>query len=888
MKNIFKLGAVSLAVSALPFLFAGGMAEANELDVGGGGVLEEITRSESQLPTLSPHLDISVPQQISIPHQNDNDSVPSIPHVMDFLAESINLVGRDVLSNSVSDNNTASHHDKSDASGKDSKGSSDDESEAHEELQAFLKKTAPNARESAIDGAAVGSLAALPGAVLGGGIGAAAGYLIAHILGSRLLAIPVGALAAIPGSLVGALAGGLTGGALAGILSGALLAIPSFALGSPIGGMVTALIGAPIGALLGSLPGGLIGTGVGILIGSLIFSGLGGLLGATVGAVIPWALRVAIGSFFGVIALHLLTIPLRLGLGLLALPVGAIAALALLVIGTPLLAAIGFGLMWLVGVGAIIVLWLTAFAFAWLLTPIGFKWVTVLGWVLLSLLIPIPFTAAAAGFGAFVLALLAIPGFGLLFAIVILPIGWVVYEAMVLLFSLGSWVLAAASSLVGVVFLIVALIALPIAVPWSIFFVLGAFVALFIPFINLVAVPFMLIMAGLPWIPLAIAATFFAFAAYNFIWPIVMFILPSLLGVIIISVASFVIVTTLAIPAAIAGAVAAFFGLQLLLFGGNILGHVIGHSILSGLIGLLLTPLRALLGALLAAPLGLLAAPLGTILGALAGAIAGFFSGLLAGGALGVIGGFSIPVIGAALLAAIPGFLAGLLPGALLGAGIFGFVVGEIAGLLPGVISGIIGAVIGAVIGAALGSLLGVLGAIIGTLIGAIAGSNYGVIATVIIPALRKKAKDNGIDLTLGDPQILKIVATISSVLPYTKRGWTIGFVVGVAGAVLAAVVGAGIGALIGAMPGILTLNLIVAGIGALIGAGIFGVGFGLAALTVMPAIGAIAGTVVGIIKVREKNSVTVSSPKKKEKSSNKKEKSSNKKASQKDYALAA
>lgn len=37
MKNIFKLGAVSLAVSALPFLFAGGMAEANELDVGGGG-----------------------------------------------------------------------------------------------------------------------------------------------------------------------------------------------------------------------------------------------------------------------------------------------------------------------------------------------------------------------------------------------------------------------------------------------------------------------------------------------------------------------------------------------------------------------------------------------------------------------------------------------------------------------------------------------------------------------------------------------------------------------------------------------------------------------------------------------------------------------------------
>ena len=171
MKNIFKLGAVSLAVSALPFLFAGGMAEANELDVGGGGVLEEITRSESQLPTLSPHLDISVPQQISIPHQNDNDSVPSIPHVMDFLAESINLVGRDVLSNSVSDNNTASHHDKSDASGKDSKGSSDDESEAHEELQAFLKKTAPNARESAIDGAAVGSLAALPGAVLGGGVG---------------------------------------------------------------------------------------------------------------------------------------------------------------------------------------------------------------------------------------------------------------------------------------------------------------------------------------------------------------------------------------------------------------------------------------------------------------------------------------------------------------------------------------------------------------------------------------------------------------------------------------------------------------------------------------------------------------------------------------------
>ena len=99
---------------------------------------------------------------------------------------------------------------------------------------------------------------------------------------------------------------------------------------------------------------------------------------------------------------------------------------------------------------------------------------------------------------------------------------------------------------------------------------------------------------------------------------------------------------------------------------------------------------------------------------------------------------------------------------------------------------------------------------------------------------------------------------------------------------------GAGIGALIGAMPGILTRNLIVAGIGALIGAGIFGVGFGLAALTVMPAIGAIAGTVVGIIKVREKNSVTVSSPKKKEKSSNKKEKSSNKKASQKDYALAA
>ena len=37
MKNIFKLGAVSLAVSALPFLFSGGMAEANELDVGGGG-----------------------------------------------------------------------------------------------------------------------------------------------------------------------------------------------------------------------------------------------------------------------------------------------------------------------------------------------------------------------------------------------------------------------------------------------------------------------------------------------------------------------------------------------------------------------------------------------------------------------------------------------------------------------------------------------------------------------------------------------------------------------------------------------------------------------------------------------------------------------------------
>lgn len=721
--------------------------------------------------------------------------------------------------------------------------------------------------------------------------------------------------------------------------------------------------------------------------------------------------------------------PVDLALGLPGFILGPIFLPYLRMLATPALIAAGFIGMLVIGIATIWVLYGIAAAITisagFLTGPLAIVVVPGLALLWLGLgLYPGISTAIGAGVGALVLLGLfllylapsvflpllylfpigrLVPGtIGLVLVTLALGFGWLGYQAVLVLLSAGSWVVGA----------LVGLFAAASGVIWLAGWIvtLGLIAAVFIPVLG--PIVFVANFLFLPVVWLVRKAAFICmvgfgmFAAYNFVWPIAMAILPSYAGVLLIvggawglgvlftllspltgyalNVLGWKIVRSLAhggifgllalgttpLGALIGGIIGALVGG--LLVPGNLLG--LGLAMLGGVLGgfvgvpLLSVALTGSIGSVIgalglglssraighivglfiggfngAALLGIPAALLGALLGVLPGALAGRigaiilgaipslliggFLGLIGGALLGILpggffghiagrviglgagllGGFWLPALGInGLLGVIPGVILGILGGKLLGFVLGGAIGGGLVGFLPGVILGVVTAVIGALIGGILGSLLGIPGSIIGALVGSLAGTSGATFLTIVVPALRKKAKELGLPVSdLSDEEeIQEITMTFNAVFPYAKRGLITGLVLGALAAVVAAIIGAGIGALIGALPGALTLNFILAGIGALVVGTIFGATVAVIALGAGAVLGTIIGTAIGVANYKNKKSNAAPSASVKVKKGNKANnakkapkagnaKKANKSAkrtgnSQTDYALAA
>lgn len=604
--------------------------------------------------------------------------MPAVPtgDVLDFLAQSVNLAGRDVLKGGLktpSLNTTKNSAPKGDntkgdttkganntkgAKGDNGQNSSDDQT-PQEKIQKFVKKVAPGAKSSALDGAGIGALAAIPGAIAGGGLGAAIGYLAGHVVGSMPFAI----LGGVPGALIGAplltIPGALVGGTvglLASLLPATLLGAPAglfiggplgFLLGGPAGSLlgsllvgpaIVAFFGAPLnaiascigtkvlgtigGALAGSLGGaglfgipaailgaiagsligrwftghlfgipaaiaGLIGGGLigalvgtipaallGFLPGSALASLAGGLAGKALGIALLGIPNALLGGVLGAIISGALVLgatlllglgrkllvwlsPVDLALGLPGFILGPIFLPYLRMLATPALIAAGFIGMLVIGIATIWVLYGIAAAITisagFLTGPLAIVVVPGLALLWLGLgLYPGISTAIGAGVGALVLLGLfllylapsvflpllylfpigrLVPGtIGLVLVTLALGFGWLGYQAVLVLLSAGSWVVGA----------LVGLFAAASGVIWLAGWIvtLGLIAAVFIPVLG--PIVFVANFLFLPVVWLVRKAAFICmvgfgmFAAYNFVWPIAMAILPSYAGVLLI------------------------------------------------------------------------------------------------------------------------------------------------------------------------------------------------------------------------------------------------------------------------------------------------------------------------------------------------------------------
>ena len=152
---------------------------------------------------------------------------PTVPagEILDFLSQSLTLIGRDVLTNTGS--NTAHPAQKSDGTTTDG---------SNEDILGEITTAATGTLVGALTGGTAGGLLSLPGALIGGGTGSLAGIVIGKIGGGLTgtaigtvtktiidlpLAVPLALAHAVEGGIVGKLALPLTKGGISAV-AGAL------------------------------------------------------------------------------------------------------------------------------------------------------------------------------------------------------------------------------------------------------------------------------------------------------------------------------------------------------------------------------------------------------------------------------------------------------------------------------------------------------------------------------------------------------------------------------------------------------------------------------------------------------------------------------------------
>ena len=259
---------------------------------------------------------------------------PTVPagEILDFLSQSLTLIGRDVLTNTGS--NTAHPAQKSDGTTTDG---------SNEDILGEITTAATGTLVGALTGGTAGGLLSLPGALIGGGTGSLAGIVIGKI-GGGLTGTAIGTVTktiidlplAVPLALAHAVEGGIVGKlALPGIRNAGIAGVLSFIPGLVVNGIFGGLLGKPIliivkniadlanatiipavtglqGLLVGNVLGGLLSDGIhfieGSIVGQAVGAGIallndgiaalaGGLIGAGITSLIAASINALIGLF---------------------------------------------------------------------------------------------------------------------------------------------------------------------------------------------------------------------------------------------------------------------------------------------------------------------------------------------------------------------------------------------------------------------------------------------------------------------------------------------------------------------------------------------------------------------------------------------------------------
>ena len=790
---------------------------------------------------------------------------PTVPagEILDFLSQSLTLIGRDVLTNTGS--NTAHPAQKSDGTTTDG---------SNEDILGEITTAATGTLVGALTGGTAGGLLSLPGALIGGGTGSLAGIVIGKIGGGLTgtaigtvtktiidlpLAVPLALAHAVEGGIVGKLAlpltkGGISAvaGALPGVRNAGIAGVLSFIPGLVVNGIFGGLLGKPIliivkniadlanatiipavtglqGLLIGNVLGGLLSDGIHFIEGSIV--------GQAVGAGIA-LLNDGIAALAGGL----------IGAGITGLIAASINALIGLFNSWPIGATIG-------AIGAGVAGIITALLGDGLAIPL--RWIGALGGFLTApiagiggLLVPtaIPFAIGVFGslMASFVMvqvgAIMAIIGLLHITGINIFLLG-VAIGFNNLLNGLGLAVLFRvihgligrvlgflAGAAIGKLLVFAAniglaqLLGLTARIPG---FLLGAAIGKLLVFAANIGLAQLLGLAAAAFAFLPVAGIGKALAAGFGL--VVAFIIGHIAGKLAFLPAAIIapqiiFAIGLLVPLAV-GFIGGIAGVGLLHWIARIAGWIVGPmgAMLFGIAGFNIavainTVCWFLLLPLLLTPRlgkGLLVLPLALVfalkIAGLAFIITEMFVGLPVAGLVfiglsvinGLIGAGVFAAVGAVLdlVLNVPfAFITSLLVERLIGATIFGF----------------FGPILGSLIGAVLGSIIGIpgaiIGAIIGAVIGAISGTASGLLFSKGIPYILQTLIPQ-ICAQIGRPElakdikntvigVLKIVGPILSIAPATSAGALVGFGLGVTAFVISAGVGAVVGAVIGTIIG--------------------------------------------------------------------------------------